>query len=108
MMRKKKKKAADSKTKGQRIHAKKRASERYGLKINREIIKQCIQMIQNGEAKFLCKSSNTRTLFELTLEGKRVKVVYDKVRKNIATFLPEKIKEVPNEDERSYPTATGS
>lgn len=81
----------------QRVHAKRRASERYGLIINKEMLKECIAMIQNNKAKFLCKTSRTRSLFELTIQGKCVKVVYDKIRKNIATFLPEKIREVPDD-----------
>lgn len=53
-----------SKCSNQRHHAKTRARQRYGLELNRHSLRLAV------------------------LEGRRCRVIYDKVRKNIVTFLP--------------------
>jgi hypothetical protein len=45
-------------------------------------------MIQEGEAQFVEKQSNRVSIFQLTYKEKSVKVVYDKLRKTIVSFLP--------------------
>ena len=76
------------KAKSQRIHAKRRALQRYDISLNREDLEKIIQLIQTGKGRCIEKQSNTRTIFIVEYKGKDCKVVYDKLRKNICTFLP--------------------
>lgn len=73
---------------GQRAHAKKRAKQRYGLKLNRSDILFMIQKINNKEAIYLCTESRTRTHYILYFKEMWVIVVYDRGKNNIATFMP--------------------
>lgn len=81
-----------NKKRSQNIHAKRRALERHNINLNRKVRQEVISDIQNGNARFLGRYSNTRSLFLVNIEGKEVKVVYDKLRKNIATVLSEDMK----------------
>lgn len=47
-----------------------------------------MKQIQEGKAKLVRKESNRVGVFEVTLEGALVQVVYDKERKTIVTVLP--------------------
>lgn len=62
-----------------------RSIERYGFFIN---IDQAIQDIQEGNAKFIYKTSNRVSIFIVHQNKTDLKVVYDKQRKMIATVLP--------------------
>jgi len=68
-------------------HAKTRASERFGINFNQQVHDEVIEMIKNGKAKFIEKQSNRITLFDVLIDGKECRVVYDKERKLIVTFL---------------------
>ena len=76
------------KAKSQRKHAIKRALQRYDLDINQEKLVELVQSIQNGKAKFLEKQSLRVSIFEVEVNGKKTRVVYDKIRKTIVSFLP--------------------
>ena len=73
-------------------HAKARANERFELKLNNEKLRAVVHQIQDGKAEFVSRSSLARTVWNVTCEGKTCRVVYDKGRKVIVTFLP--LKEV--------------
>ncbi|NMB91712.1 hypothetical protein GYA37_02600 [candidate division WWE3 bacterium] len=86
-----------SKKQSQKIHAKKRAVERYGVSFNSKDILQLVKAIQNEKAEFVEKISNRQTKFKVfvpeELKNKcpkhsEVLVIYDKKRKEIVTFLP--------------------
>jgi len=87
-------------------HAKKRAEERYGVKLNHEDRRQIVNMIQNKEAEYIGKQSNNRTFWRVNYQDKSLNVVYDKARSAMCTVLPPDAPEftmsVPNEkhDER--------
>lgn len=89
--------ASHPKREAQRVHAKRRAAERYGLILNRSDLREIVLAIQRQQATFLFKESNRLTHYALDFQGKRVVVVYDKQRKTIVTFLPP-------EAEHQYPT----
>lgn len=77
---------------GQRAHAKRRAKQRYGLKLNRADILSMIQKIHDREAICLCRESRTRTHYILPFQkgdfdGWMI-AVYDRGKDNIATFMP--------------------
>ncbi len=67
-----------------RLHAKRRALERYNFDLNRNTRKEIIAGIQQNKYKFLERTSNRTTVW--LVHGMRV--VYDKSRKELITFLP--------------------
>lgn len=81
------------KKKAQKIHAKRRALQRYSIELNKSLHKDWIHQIQNGVAKFVERQSNRISVYEILVEGKIIPVVYDKIRKNIVTVLPPDYKE---------------
>ncbi len=70
------------------IHSKRRALERYNLSLNRHDLRDIVSMITNNQATFLLKESNTRSHWLVVYKEKKLKLVYDKPRKMIITFLP--------------------
>lgn len=71
----------------QRIHATKRAKERFDLDLNSKDYDQLVNMIQKGKAKFLRKQSNRVSLFNVNFKEQDMDIVYDKNRKTVVTFL---------------------
>lgn len=80
----------NAKRKCQMRHARNRALERYGIDLSGQDYEEIIKLIQDDKrpAKVLFKESNRLTHFEVRWRGHKLKVVYDKQRKSIATFLP--------------------
>lgn len=72
----------------QRIHAKRRAAERYGLTINRQTQRDWIQLISDEKAVMVNKPSNRVRIYLIEHEGKTIKVVFDRIRRTIVTCLP--------------------
>lgn len=77
-----------SKNKCQKTHFKRRLKQRYGLNIGKEGIKKIIDMIKNGNAEFVEKQSNRISIFNVEYEEEKIRVVYDKNRKNLVSALP--------------------
>jgi hypothetical protein len=73
-----------------REHAKQRAKQRYGVEIYGPVRKEIIDMIKNGQAKFISRLSRTRTLFSVVLNDKTTFVIYSAAIHDIVTFLPNK------------------
>jgi len=71
-----------------RVHAKRRAKVRYGLTINKFRRRQIICLIQGEKGKLLKKHSHRVSEWEIVFEGKKLRLLYDKNRKEIITFLP--------------------
>jgi hypothetical protein len=65
-------------------HAKKRASQRYGINLDGKLHNSICREIKSGKAERICKSTNTRTIYRI--EG--MIVVYSKTRNKIITVLP--------------------
>jgi hypothetical protein len=74
----------NTKKRNQQRHAEKRFYQRLNIFFSNKKIKR---IIQNGKAKFISKRSNRLKVFEVTLEDKTFKVVYDNIRKQIVTCL---------------------
>lgn len=72
----------------QRIHAKRRALQRFAIDLDYAKQDQIIQMIQKGKAKFISRDSIRVSIFAVEFEGKLLKVVYDADRKTLASVLP--------------------
>ena len=75
------------KKKCQRKHAKRRALERYGIEYNEEDLRLIRKLISEGKSKST-KQSNRVRIHELEYMGENIKIVYDKIRKEIVSFLP--------------------
>lgn len=72
------------------IHAKRRAFQRYGIILTKTLRQRIINIIQSGDRNRFTpvrKQSLTRTVFDVPLDGKTFRVVYDTKRHAIATFL---------------------
>lgn len=69
-------------------HAKLRALERYDIRLTDHEYKNLCHMIQIGSSKIIEKQSNRATVHLIEWNNIKMKVVYDKERKTIVTFLP--------------------
>lgn len=79
-----------SKAYNQRMHAKRRLKERYDIDYTPSLRTILINTIQRGNARFLRRTSNRTTVWRILIGSKSVICVYDKNRKEIVTFLPNK------------------
>lgn len=79
-----------TKAKAQRIHAKRRALQREAVLLTRADMRLMVQQIQAGKATFVRRQSLRVTLWDVAFRDHPVpmRVVYDKLRKNIVTILP--------------------
>lgn len=72
----------------QRFHAKKRATQRYGIQLTTQKQAAIVKLIQRGKARWLKTQSNRITHWAVEWEGQIIPVVYDKIRKQLVTVLP--------------------
>lgn len=72
----------------QRSHARRRAYERLGIVLTKELEAQVIHQIQSGRARLAWKQSHRVSVWEVEIEGQLVRVPYDKDRKRIITIMP--------------------
>lgn len=72
-----------------RAHAKKRAFQRLGLRLNRHDLAWMVNQIKHGHSTPLLRSSLNRTKHMLVMpDGQRLIAVYDKKRSSIVTVWP--------------------
>jgi hypothetical protein len=92
--------APRSKASAQYLHAKRRAAERYGVILDKDMYQQLCRDIQENRGECLGKQSNRLTVWRINVIattdfGDQVpttaEVVYDKQRHRIVTFLPREI-----------------
>lgn len=82
-----------NKTNSCRIHARKRALERYNLEVDRKLLNWFAGQIKSNKAIFFRRKSNRVTNWIVKYNNENYLVSYDKQRKTIITFLPkEKMK----------------
>jgi len=79
--------------KNTRTHFKKRSVQRYNLKINHEKYDQIISAICGHNipgitARFISKSTCSRSIWEVNVDGTIMKVVYSKKHHELITALP--------------------
>jgi hypothetical protein len=83
-----------NKSESQVVHALRRAAERYGLELNESTYRELVNRIRkpgrkgNKPAILVERQSLRVSVWDIDLDGKMVRVVYDRTRKNIVTFLP--------------------
>ena len=69
-------------------HAKRRAKVRYDLQLSVDNHNEIVRLIQLQKGKCLGSQSNRVSHWEIEYKGKILHVVYDKLRKQVVTFLP--------------------
>lgn len=82
------------KKKAQTAHAKRRAQERHGLKLNKFALREIVRQIQQNKAKFIESQSHRVKKFLVTVEGREMLAVYDNKSHTVVTFLPENAREL--------------
>ena len=84
------------KKKSQEKHAKIRAFERYGLTLNKSEMQQLASQVKKNKAKAIKQITNRVSLAIVTWKDIDYPVIYDRMRKTIVTFLPERyLKKLP-------------
>jgi hypothetical protein len=81
-----------SKQSAEYLHAKRRALERYGVRLDKDSYLKLCRAIQEGNGTFLGRQSHRLTVWRLNVPNGdgcvQIPVVYDKLRKRIVTCLP--------------------
>lgn len=77
-----------SKARAQTRHARVRALQRYGIELGPAGRAEIIRAIQGGRSTVVERQSRRVTVHDVELEGGVVRVVYDRQRKTLVTFLP--------------------
>lgn len=77
-------KSKNAKREAEKLHAARRALQRFGITVN---LHDLVRKIQNQEAHFVSRQSLRVSLWRIEIEGKEVVMAYDRKRKMIITFL---------------------
>ena len=81
-----------NKKQASRIHAKVRADERYGIGMNDVNRNKFVEVIQGNSSAFVERQTNTKSIHYILFSKGHIldcaKVIYDKKRQEIVTFLP--------------------
>ena len=76
-----------SKKKSQRVHARRRFWERYGVNFTLDMEQRMLNKIRKGESRLIHTESNRTTIRTIELDNREFTVVHDKERKTIVTAL---------------------
>jgi len=68
-------------------HARRRASERYGLSLTDQLHTEIVKQIQTSKSQLIEKQSNRISVHDVIVNDETIRVVYDRDRKLIVTFL---------------------
>lgn len=84
-------------------HAKRRANERFGMRLDNNSMIEIAKMIQRGEGAFVEKQSQRIAVWDVMWQGNPMRVVYDKLRKTPVTFMlrPDMPEQLPLKDAMS-------
>ena len=74
-----------NKTQSQRVHAKHRLLERFGMEINRHELAELVNQIKSNKSEHIETQSNRVSVHMVKFRGESLPVVYDKQRKNIVS-----------------------
>ena len=79
-----------SKAEQQKLHAKRRIRERFGISLNDHQLAELVKQIQSSKLKLVEKQSNRISVFLAKIpSGENVRLVYDKNSHTIVTVMPE-------------------
>lgn len=71
-----------------RRHARERGRERYGIEMGPAVEDEIVRKIAGGKSICVERQSLRVSVHDVPLEGLTVRVVYDKQRRQVVTFLP--------------------
>jgi hypothetical protein len=71
-----------------RLHARRRAWQRYGTALNDADVRRLEQQIWRGEADWICDQANMRSAYAVRFLGRRMIAIFDIHIEAIITFLP--------------------
>lgn len=80
-----------SKKDAERIHTRRRAEERLGRPIGKhqyQVLNQKLQEKDSAQVRFLWRTSNTRAVYAVKMDGEWLPVAYNKRTKQAITILP--------------------
>lgn len=77
-----------SKAQSQKVHARRRSAERFGVCLTSEAEREIVEKIRSGRATFIRRQSNRVSLFGVIFAGKETVVVYDRSRGTVVTLIP--------------------
>ena len=77
----------EPKARTQHRHAQIRFLERHGLEVSGRELQMLVAQIQSGEARFVERQSLRASVWDVELEGKARRVIYDRKRKTIVTVF---------------------
>lgn len=72
----------------QRRHAMQRAYERYGIVLDGETESRIVDAIQGCRSRVIERRSHRVAVHELVFDGQVIRVVWDRKRQELVTFLP--------------------
>ena len=75
------------KRKSEKIHALRRALQRYRVSLTSTEYESLCKQVLVGESEFIKKISNTRTMHKVSYKEISMRCIYDKKRACIVTFL---------------------
>lgn len=75
------------------VHASRRASERYNIRLSNDKEQEIVRAIQTHRAQFIEKQSVRVSVFDVIVDDKIVRVVYDCHRKCLITFIPREVRQ---------------
>ena len=73
----------------ERIHFRRRALERYGLRLGDAAQDRIVEDIRAGRAVFVERQSHRVRIYDVQYAGQRMRVVYDRKRRLLVSALPE-------------------
>lgn len=76
-----------SKGQNQVTHAKRRFSERFGIKLGQAEIEDILKQVRSGKSKFIKAESNRVTRHRVIVWEQEVDILYDKSRGTVVTAL---------------------
>lgn len=82
------KKKVKTKAESERVHAIRRAQDRFGVTLNRDGYDHLCSLIKTGRAEFVRRQSHRVTVFRLTLGDQPCHAVYSTATHQIVTFMP--------------------
>jgi len=91
----------------QRRHARHRAHERYGIDVVPGVRKEIIAKIRSGRSQPVETQSLRISVHDVEINGQIVRVVYDRQRKELVTFLPRTIYEAKPRRRSDYERQLG-
>jgi hypothetical protein len=76
------------KKKNTRQHSQTRALQRYDIWVESRTRQKIKGMVMSNQSKFIRRVSNTCTIHEVEVDGQTMRLVWNKERSDIVTFLP--------------------